>query len=509
MRLVTSFEAFTDRLSQSFSLEGNLFKTCLFLLLTVFFLLDPVVDRDLFARVAVGRLVEIFGTVPFQDPFAFTPKKEIWVDHEWLAGVVFYYLASFGGDLLLFLFKLFFCFLTLLMAIAIRKLEYPDSKGAPFWTVFCSFTAAFAWGSTVRAQVFTYFFFMFLLLAVSLARNKFKEWLILALPLVFLCWANAHGGFVVGLGIISFYLLMDSYLQQRISKLLLLVVLACYAACSVTPYGPAVYFSYITDALVMKRPTITEWQPLQLSDPNLFIYTIMFVISLTGLINLKNRKNLFPLILLTGFFIVGVRHQRFMPFFALSALIYGLSGWNRFWNRIKDTHVRSCLLITRSASFVLIISALAAACFVPYRLFQFRLNYKGYPLSALRWLRENNLPGNLLVDFNNGSYALWRLYPKIKISLDGRYEELYPESTVNLVSSALNPRSENFQVALKELNPDYILLKKGWGAYGSQHSYISWYRCYDDGEFAVLIRNNCEKTVKSYPAEDQIWKPLF
>jgi hypothetical protein len=52
----------------------------------------------MFARIAVGRLVQRDGGVSHTDPFAYTPKLDRWVDPEWLSGVIFWRVAEFGGD---------------------------------------------------------------------------------------------------------------------------------------------------------------------------------------------------------------------------------------------------------------------------------------------------------------------------------------------------------------------------------------------------------------------------
>ena len=49
--------------------------------------------------------------------------------------------------------------------------------------------------------------------------------------------------------------------------------------------------------------------------------------------------------------------------------------------------------------------------------------------------------GNAATPFAWGSYVSWRLYPNIKISMDGRYETAYPESTFDLNNAFYDPIS--------------------------------------------------------------------
>jgi hypothetical protein len=48
------------------------------------------------------------------------------------------------------------------------------------------------------------------------------------------------------------------------------------------------------------------------------------------------------------------------------------------------------------------------------------------PVEAVRFLEESGGCGNLLTPFINGEFAFWRLYPRFRVSLDGRLECVYP-----------------------------------------------------------------------------------
>ena len=55
-------------------------------------------DEDLWGRLASGKLTVSEGRVPRRDVFAYVPTKPLWVDHEWLSGVVFHEIhRAWGG----------------------------------------------------------------------------------------------------------------------------------------------------------------------------------------------------------------------------------------------------------------------------------------------------------------------------------------------------------------------------------------------------------------------------
>jgi len=86
------------------------------------------------------------------------------------------------------------------------------------------------------------------------------------------------------------------------------------------------------------------------------------------------------------------------------------------------------------------------------------LNLKDYPVNAVSFLADSNESGDLLVDFNTGGYALWRLYPKFRISMDGRYETVYTESTHEINQAAFAIGSDHGLKAFKQINPSHAML---------------------------------------------------
>ena len=84
-------------------------------------------DYDLWARLAVGSLFFQTGGVLKHDIFAFTPTKDLWVDHEWGSGVVMYFFTKHFGELGLFILKAAVIFLIMLLIVRIIRL-YKEEK---------------------------------------------------------------------------------------------------------------------------------------------------------------------------------------------------------------------------------------------------------------------------------------------------------------------------------------------------------------------------------------------
>jgi hypothetical protein len=71
------------------------------------------------------------------------------------------------------------------------------------------------------------------------------------------------------------------------------------------------------------------------------------------------------------------------------------------------------------------------------------------------------------------------------VAIDGRYEETYPEETVELAALALQPHAPGHADALQQIDPDYIVVPgREWAAdFGGD-----WRMVYSDSTSAVLAR---------------------
>lgn len=477
-------------------------------------------DNDLFARVAMGRLVSTRGAVPLQDPFAFTPKNEFWIDHEWLSGLVFYFLSQHGGDLALFIFKAVVCLISTGLILWASFLASGKKSPGVFWMFLLVTANAYLWASTVRSQVFTYLFLPVSLLAFVSAERGRGGWLWI-LPLIMAVWANCHGGFVVGLG---FHVIFAAAALARgvgSARAAILTCVLSFLATLINPYGPVRYWEYILHAAMMDRPDITEWArtPLLSADsviPNLFVICLALGIyrkwgSEPGAG--RGRHWLAGVFILLSLY-YGYRHLRLMGIFTIVACVVGRPYLDAGFGLIEEKIGRWAVMVRRVCAAALVCCVPLMVLFIGTRLNlrNFSLDYSSFPVTAADWLYHERSGGNVLVDFNYGSFALWRLYPKYRISIDGRYEEVYPNETLRLVDLALRPEREGHAAAMKALSPDYILLSAKHYKPGRLKKFgADWSLIYQDPAYLVLGKqsNHHEDSPRPSGAGRPMWECGF
>ena len=485
--IVKRFEATADRYFSSFSRPLLAFLVLLTLCIA-HTLTGDAADPDMFARIAVGKLFIETGFTA-SDPFSFAPKKPVWVDHEWFAGVVFYYASQFGGDTGLLLLKItFVSFILLFLFLAARK-----ETGTVAALTICGYSGLqsyYLWATTVRSQLFTYLFLAFLLFGISRFLNTRCLKALYLLPFCMLVWIQAHGGFVVGLGLFGIFCLWALYFYPAVRIKILLLGITNLAATLISPYGPLMYWQYILEAVTMPRPSITEWAPV---DPlsgfalGLAIPIVLLTYGLKKKETIDNKD-----ILIISFLIIsllyGIKHQRLAAIFCFVSATLGCRHIEVVLSSLKSH--RLFLPIKRSYAVVLSLVFPLAIAFIGIKSYLFKhLNYYEFPVGPMLWLQFNAPPGKVLVDFNGGSYALWRGYPDFLVSMDGRYEELYTDSTLSLVTGALSYSTPEHKKSFKQLKPDYIVLDcrafPDIADYGKE-----WFKKYDDGRFVLFTKGN-------------------
>jgi len=110
-----------------------------------------------------------------------------------------------------------------------------------------------------------------------------------------------------------------------------------------------------------------------------------------------------------------------------------------------------------------------------------------YPVGAVEFVRLNDLHGNLATPFNWGEYVLWKLYPQVKVSFDGRYETVYP---LPVTTDNLNFMYTlgDWRRLLREYPTDMVLVDRRSTAVSAMANEPDWIAVYADPISAVFLR---------------------
>jgi hypothetical protein len=196
----------------------------------------------------------------------------------------------------------------------------------------------------------------------------------------------------------------------------------------------------------MPRADFGEWSPPNWW-PDLFSlpgYKLLFCLTVIAILFLLRgrgwrRLDRVALLLIGGAMALSLSSARHDSLFAIitGALLPDLIPHERTLQSIDNPIQRLAYLFGR---FAIVLVPLYTALFImPGDGFRLRYPAASCPAGAVDFLRQQEVRGNLLLPFNYGSYAIWNLRGRMRVSMDGRYDLVYRPAT--------NERVKNFFLA--------------------------------------------------------------
>lgn len=372
------------------------------------------IDPDLGWHLAIGRHLWGTGEIIRGDIFSWTMPGHAWGNYFFLYQIIVWRLFENLGYLAT-------AFIFGLMAALAVLILLPRKISASVAGAVILAVAIASVSLGMRPLTFSFLFFAFLLLL--LAKNLLRQWWASVFWFLFFAlWANFHQGFIVGLLVLAFYLTISVLQKGSNSGFRGSIVLISAAALGTlaTPFGLGLYRSIFWD-LVGKNTwlTIAEYQPIPVYFPLNFLYV------LSGLVLIYLvRKHL--------------RRDDEIVWFFLGAILFGLgliaANLSVFWclmlvflvSRYLDLKLvmpkewfAKIPLIFSISSAVLVLIMAAVVNLMESKSLAVRLARDGYPIEAVRFLREKGYGDNLFNLYHWGGYIDWQV-PSLRVFIDGR-----------------------------------------------------------------------------------------
>ncbi len=445
-------------------------------------------DNDLWGHVLFGRQILAQGAVGRVDTYSYTVAGQPWVNHEWLSQVILGAAYQWAGSTGLLLLKFGVATLTFLFLFAMirRRAATPAIWGG----VGLLAIAVLARGFAIRPQIFTYCGAALTLWLIDRYRHGHPRalWLF---PLLFVAWANMHGGFILGLGILGCFACADLAHGTGRRWQPWVALIASVAVTALNPYGPRLLL-YVWNELSRTHP-ISEWQHAAPTDVAQFVFFAMLAALVVTLPLRRHwRDDGWEALLAVGVGLLAVRHQRHTPVFALCAaapLTAQLES-TKSWLTSRSSFALSPTA-QRIIAFSIAALAVLQVSMTGARLWRDRLQVvfdpRDYPVAAVRALADAGTSLNLAVPLDWGEYVLWFLAPQVKVSLDGRFATVYPEQVVadNFDFFASAP---GWRRLLEQYPTEAVLLPAGWSV--PIQNEPAWRRVYGDEVAAIYVRSD-------------------
>lgn len=456
-------------------------------------------DNDLGWHLQAGKDVYLTEEVPHLNYSNYTLYGERWVDHEWLSNLMSYFIfAKFGYVTLnVFFALLFLATLWLLNNFVLQN--YLKNKRDVFYLLIFDVIGYLGVMPHlgVRVQEFTMLFFVLFLIIIHKYNKTKNYYLLLWFPALMYFWVNLHGGFLLGMVLLFFwvgvkvleiifqkmpifsFLKFDSVLSFK--EIAIFFSIACLTVVPTffTPYGLELY-SFLGDyANTFYTKIIQEWLPIYFFPFEYwkFVYILLFVVLFfLALIfswskdfrkkYLQNKFDLWQLACVVVFLYMAFNTRRHFPLFFIVSFPVLVTYFNEHWPIKMDwlfDFAKNKLLI----SYLLLCSVLLFAILL------LKTNFTNdpfsnkdfcriFPCESVNFIKNNKeLAGKKIFnDYGWGGYMIWT-WPEKQLFIDGRLPQYkYGRHTILEEYDDFDVK-EKLVNKLKEHEIELVHMKKG------------------------------------------------
>ncbi len=452
------------------------------------------VDSDYYWHVTAGRLVAQHGVMSV-DPFSFTWAGQPWTMHEWLGELAIYWLVTaLGVAVATFVFGLLSICGPLLVGWALERRGIA-TRAVVLPTILVAFI--FASYATVRPQVISWLFLGALLAVLLTLRpeQRRRPWLLVPL---FVLWANLHGLYVVGGGVLGSYVVFTLLGHTAMSPArgrMLGVLLLSFAGSMLTPAGPAglLYPLRYVDAGDWGLAHIAEWQSPNFHDlSQLGLLVLIAAVLLNGMRATRGWLTTTTVVAVVAA-LLATRNAPLAALLSLPTLAFGIA--DRWPARVRARPIPERVQVGRRVMelAVGVIVVIAGAAIIP------RLPAvvdagnvaQHFPVAAIDELAQLEPKARVLAEYGWGGYAIYRLYDLGgRVFVDGR-NDMYSEQILNDYSH-LRSADPGWQQLIERYGVQAILLPPSAPLVQAADG-AGWCEAHRDS-VAVLLLRDCPRS---------------
>lgn len=453
---------------------------------------DSVLDPDMWWHVAVGQRILTTHSWPWSDAYSSTVSGTPWIAYEWLGEVLMGAAASVAGLRSETMLVVALSGALVLLLYYYASLVCGNSKAAfvACATLMPTLGAFF----TLRPQLLGAVFLVTTLIILERFRQGHERdlWF---LPPLFLCWVNTHGSFMFGLFVLGVTWLSGQVQfssgglfaerwTKRQSQQLLLSILFCLLVLPITPYGTRLAAYPLTMALSqpVNVKNIEEWQPLGTAMVIGKIFLGAVLLFFLACLVERPRFRLPEITLALFGVFAACLHLRFLLLF----VIFFVPLWAQLFSRWVPRYRPEGDYPLINAGLIALI-AIGFIYFFPSRSDLDRQVEKEYPQSALQYLTNHPVHGQLLNDYAWGGYLIWSGSPRNMIFIDGR-ADIYEYGGVLSDYISIARLEPNAPQLLKKYDIEACLIRRNAPLGTALGGMLGWERVYQDQVATVYRR---------------------
>jgi hypothetical protein len=474
---------------------------------------DTIADPDLWGHLRFGLDMLRSGTIVAQDCYSYTSDLP-WINHEWLAELIFATVYQAGGPPGLVALKAVLG----LLILGIGYLHLRRARLDPIAGSLLLLTVALAIRpglGAVRPQVFTYVMFLLVIAILSASSNGRSAWLWWLVP-IFAAWVNLHGGVLAGLAVVAAWLALHTgmlLLRENssgphpavLAGKIIAPIIASFMALVCNPHGIEL-IRFLWSTATIPRPEISEWAPLSLMSLPGVAYLALLSASVWGWAasRLPRHGSLLVVHLATAVApLLAVRH---LPLFALATMILAgehladAANPRLAWMSQGKRPAPWLQVAITGVSLILAILSFRAMQGI-----RIDPSHFAFPARAVALMDRAGVEGNLVVDFDWGEYVIWYLGRRVKVSIDGRRETVYSSQALARDLDFREGRP-GWRALLRVRDPSFALLRRGSPCEQRLREEPGWKVAYEDRLSTLLVRqaSPLADRISQSPAPDRL-----
>jgi hypothetical protein len=473
-------------------------------------------DGDLWWTLALGRAAWQAGTLPTVDPLAYTAASAAYIQGQWLANLIFYGSYLLGGmDLLVILRAAIVAVVFGLLYSGCRRIG-----AAPALAGLCTILSLplINVGLALRPQILALVPFMLYLEGTRWPRRTRRALYLLPLAMIF--WANVHGSFLLGLGLLGIVIFArllelvragkyDAVPKDADLRRLTIVAGLSTIAPLLNPHGLGA-LAYLRSLLTVAPGhrelggLLTEWLPTSLDLPggppffvSLLVLTVAICLNVRYRSPPEHHARLWAngeVIRLLLFCWLAIRWIRMIVWWGL-VLPAPLAG---LLQRAIVGRPSGPPRPGRPRTNVAFLSLVALACIaslpgwrqvVPGLAPDERSVLQPSPVeAAVAYVLPEAEAGRLFHFIAWGGYLSWRLVPEHRIFVDGRYEA-YPPAVFDDYAH-ISRGEEGWDTRLDRYGVGQLLLSRSSqsGLVAAVERATVWQQVYFEGDVVLYRR---------------------
>jgi hypothetical protein len=456
---------------------------------------DTIADPDIWGHLKFGLDMLRSETIVAQDCYSYTSDRP-WINHEWLAELVFAEVYKVSGPPGLVALKAALGLLILGIGWLHQRRTGLDRLAGCLLLLTVALAIRPGLGA-IRPQVFTYVLFLLVIIILRAATNGRSASLWWLVP-IFAAWVNLHGGLLAGVAVVAAWLAIQTGMlawrrdtsgprRGVLACKMIVPIVASSLALAYNPHGAGL-LRFLWNTATVPRPEISEWAPLSLiSLPGLaYLGLLSASICAWAASRLPRHPSLLVVHLATAVApLLAVRH---LPLFALATMILVVEHLADAANPrlawVSQGKQPALSLQVAITSVSLILALLSFRAMQGIRIDPSRF---AFPARAVALMDRAGVEGNLVVDFDWGEYVIWHLGPRVKVSIDGRRETVYSSQALARDLDFREGRP-GWRALLETSDPVAALLRRGSPCDLRLRSEPDWKVAYEDPLSTLLVR---------------------